>query len=346
MPDPVTAVVGGASLIGANRSAKSAERAAQTSANAQLEAARIAAEEARFRPVGITSRFGQSQFQFDPETERLIGAGYELDPELRAIQDRIFGLTGGGLTTAEQAAGMAAPLGGAAQGLFGLGGQFLGAEYDPTRAAQTFYQEQQAMLEPTRQREEQRLASSVFGRGRAGLNVGDVGQPELFSLASARRQQDLGLAAQARERARQEMQQDIGFGAGLFGQGAGLLGQMYGIPTAALGPIQSQLGLASTIEQLGQQPLDIGAQLGGRSATAGAQAGEALLRGGLGAAQTGMQGALASSGIRYGALQDFLRQAPGMFNRPTSPSGSDFSYIAYGGGQPAAQQISQGYSYY
>jgi len=37
---------------------------------------------------------------------------------------------------------------------------------------------------------------------------------------------------------------------------------------------------------MGQSPLDIGAQLGGRSATAGAQAGQSLLYGGLQAAKT------------------------------------------------------------
>jgi hypothetical protein len=96
------------------------------------------------------------------------------------------------------------------------------------------------------------------------------------------------------------------------------------------------------LEGLGQQPLSMGADLGGGNVASA----QALLQGGMGAAQLGLQGSLASSGIRYGALQDFTRALPGMFNRPTSPSGPDFSYIAYGGGQPAAQQISQGYSYY
>jgi len=41
---------------------------------------------------------------------------------------------------------------------------------------------------------------------------------------------------------------------------------------------------------MGQSPLDIGAQLGGRAATAGAQAGQSLLLGGLNAAKTAQAG--------------------------------------------------------
>lgn len=317
-----------ASLIGASMAGRSAERAAQTSANAQLEAARIAAEEQRFRPVGITTRFGQSQFQFDPEG-RLSGASYSVDPEIRALQERLLGVTPGALERGLLAGQRIAPVEQAAQGLFGLGAGYLAES--PEAARQRFMSQQQALLDPIRQREEERLASSVFGRGRAGLSVGDMGQPELFALASARRMQDLELARQAEQGA----QQQIGFGAGLFGTGAQMLGNVPAYETAALGPFQTQLGLAQTIEQLGQQPLDIGAQLGGRAATAGAQVGQSLLQGGLGAAQTQLQGQLAASGMRYGALQDLLGNQQlmsgigGMF-RPTPGVGMAAGTTGYG----------------
>ena len=58
---PISAVL---SFIGAQEQASATEAAANTSANAQLEAARLAAAEARFRPVGITTRYGRSNFQF------------------------------------------------------------------------------------------------------------------------------------------------------------------------------------------------------------------------------------------------------------------------------------------
>jgi hypothetical protein len=64
--------------------------AAETSAKAQLEAARIAAEAAKFRPVGVTTRYGTSNFQFDP-SGYLSGAGYTVSPELQAYQDRLQG---------------------------------------------------------------------------------------------------------------------------------------------------------------------------------------------------------------------------------------------------------------
>ena len=128
-----TAIIGaGLGYLGASEQASATESAANTSAAAQLEAARLAAAEARFRPVGITTRYGRSNFQFGipgvnapvptdfatPEEfqaaqsayqtrlsseGRLTGAGYDVSPELKAYQDRLERLTGGALTQAEQA---------------------------------------------------------------------------------------------------------------------------------------------------------------------------------------------------------------------------------------------------
>jgi hypothetical protein len=379
--------VAGASLGGGLDASRAAERAAGTAANAQLASAQMAAEQARFRPVGITTRFGQSQFGFNDG--QLASAGYTLSPELAALQSRLLGVTPEALETALGAGAEVAPVRQAATGLFGLGQQFLPTDisrqaspeamaqaqrlyglagqvtptaYDPTAAAQSYYNEAQMMLDPSRQRQEQRLGASVFGRGRAGLNISGVGQPELFALGQAREEQNAQLAAQARERARQELQQDIGFGTGLgmqglstqqqaeqlararlaediglgtglFGTGMGLLGQIPAYQTAALGPFQTQLGLAQTIESLGQQPLDIGAQLGGRAATAGAQAGQALLTGGLGAAQTQLGGQQAALGMQYGAFRDVLGQLnrPGLFGT-TAPTTANPYYTGTSSG--------------
>jgi hypothetical protein len=395
MSGVATAIVGGA-IIGS----QATKKAAGAAAGAQVESAQLAAEEARFRPVGITTRFGQSTFGFD-EAGRLKEAGYTLDPELVKLQSRLLGVTPEALKAALGAGAEVAPVRDAATGLFGLGQQFLPTDisrqaspeamaqaqrlyglagqvtptaYDPTAAAQSYYNEAQAMLDPSRQRQEQRLGASVFGRGRAGLNISGVGQPELFALGQAREEQNAQLAAQARERARQELQQDIGFGTqlgmqglstqqqaeqlararlaedlqigtGLFGTGMGLLGQIPAYETAALGPLQSQLGLASTIEQLGQQPLDIGAQLGGRAATAGAQAGQALLSGGLGAAQTRLGGQQAALGMQYGAYRDVLGQLnrPGLFGG----GGGGMTYDQMAAIQNMGGSVgSGGYSYY
>jgi hypothetical protein len=167
-----------------------------------------------------------------------------------------MGLSGGALDYALSGQQAAMPFGQAAQSLFGLGQQYLATS--PEQARQQYMQEQYALLDPVRQREENRLASSVFGRGRAGLQVGESGQPELFALASARRAQDAQLASQADQFARER----IGFGAGLFGTGADMLGQFYGIPTQALSPLQGLLGSIGSIEELGQQPFQLGLQVG------------------------------------------------------------------------------------
>ena len=317
MPDPVTGITAGASLIGGSMASRGAQKAAQTSADAQLQAAAIAAEAQKFRPVGVTTRFGSSQFTMDPEGY-LQSAGYTASPEIQALQDRLSALYGTSLGQAEQAQALGQPIGAAGQGLFNLGQQYMAQT--PEQARQQFMNEQYALLDPVRQREEQRLGAGVFGRGRAGLNVGDIGQPELFALSAARRQQDLELARQAEQAA----QQRTAFGAGLFETGAGLLGRQYGLQTEALGPFQSQFGLTQLLEQASQQPLDIGAQLGGRAATAGANVGQTLLAGGQGAARTQLQGNIMGQALQYNTLNDLLGNQQiqqglrGAFNQPAS----------------------------
>lgn len=280
---PIAATVAGSLLSG-----NSAARAAQTSADAQLQAGREAAEAARFRPVGITTRFGSSNFQFDPQGY-LTGAGYNVSPELKAYQDRLMSLTGQGLTQAEQAQAQYAPLTGAASGLFNLGQQYLAQS--PEQVAQDYITRQQALLAPGRDRESAALATRLQNTGRGGLAISQGGglqaaNPEAAALANARAMQDLQLAANATQAGQQQVQ----FGQGLFGAGAGLLGNYYAGQNAALSPFQSTLGLTGTIENLGQSPLDIGAQLGGRSATAGAQVGQSLLSSGINAARTAQPG--------------------------------------------------------
>lgn len=301
----------------------------EAAARQQREAARLGAQIAAFRPVGMTTRFGTSQFTTEDVggVPRVTGASYTVSPELVAIQDALMQLTGGALGTAQEAQMAAQPLGAAAQGLFGLGMQYGGES--PEAIRQRYISQQQALLDPIRAREEQRLASSVFGRGRAGLSVGDMGQPELFALASARRAQDLELARQAEQAAQQQVQ----FGAGLFGTGAQLLGQQYAIPTQALGPLQSYLGNVATIEQIGQQPFSLGLQVGG-AAQPGATAGAQLLSSGLSQAATTQQAAAqAASNQLTGFMNQALNAAiggfGGSFGRPSSPGMFSNTYTGY-----------------
>jgi hypothetical protein len=98
-------------------------------------------------------------------------------------------------------------------------------------------------------------------------------------------QQDAQLAANAQ----QAGQQNVAFGAGLFGSGSQLMNQYQSGQVGALNPFTTYLGAGSTLEQLGQQPLEMGSVLGGRAATAGANVGADLLKGGIGAALTQQQ---------------------------------------------------------
>jgi hypothetical protein len=272
--------------------------AAEESARAQLEAARIAAEAAKFRPVGVTTRYGTSNFQFDP-SGYLTGAGYTVSPELQAYQNRLQALTGGALSQAEMAQQQYAPLQQGATGLFNLGQQYL--QQSPEQVAAQYMQQQQDLLAPSRERQMAQLQNQLYQTGRGGLSVGATGArpsgvaglgattPEMEAYYNALAQQDLQLASQAQ----QAGQQNVAFGTGLLGSGAGLLGQYQAGQVGALSPFSAYLGAGSTIESLGQQPLEMGSALGGRAATAGGNVGQALLAGGLGAAKT-LQGAAGS----------------------------------------------------
>jgi hypothetical protein len=263
-------IVAGAGLLGGVLAGQSAKSAANTQAQAQRSAARIAAEEARFRPVGVTTRFGQSQFQYGPDG-RVSGASYTVSPELQAQQDRLMALSNQGLTQAEQAAQQFAPLQAGAQGLFGLGQQYLAQS--PEQAAQQYMAKQQDLLAPSRERQFAGLQNQLFQTGRGGLAVGGTGErpsgaaglgaanPEMEAYYNALAQQDASLAAQAMQAGMDQTR----FGAGLMGTAGNLLTQGYQGQVTALSPYQSYLTGAGNIETLGQQPLEMGAALGGRN---------------------------------------------------------------------------------
>jgi hypothetical protein len=275
-------------------------------AGQQLQAGQMAASAGAFRPVGVTTRFGSSQFQMGTDqfgNPIVTSAGYTVSPELRAIQDRLSALFPQAVTTAEQAAGAGAPLEQAARGLFNLGAGYIAES--PEVARQRIFDQLQAARDPARQIEEQRLGAGVFGRGRAGLNIGNIGQPELYALGQAReaqRAQDILAAEQA-------AQDQIRFGQGLFTGGAGLYDLAFGLPGAGLKPLTSTLAGIQGIEGLGQQPLEIGTALGGRNINqAGAQA---LLSSGLEVAATGLRGSLQQQQSGQQLLNSFLSDIGG-----------------------------------
>jgi hypothetical protein len=113
------------------QTSREAAQAAQAKIDVETAAAKQAAQ---FRPVGMTTRFGTSQFVIDPVTGQLTSAGYTLDPQAKNAQDRLVKLAEQGLVQAEGAQAQFAPLQAGAQSLFGLGQGFLNAQNDPRLA--------------------------------------------------------------------------------------------------------------------------------------------------------------------------------------------------------------------
>jgi hypothetical protein len=310
-------------FLGANQQAKAAKSAANTQAQAQLQAAQIAADSARFRPVAVTTGFGSSQFGTDAEGN-VTSAGYELTPQMQALRDAIMSQTQQGLGFADQGLG-------AAQGLFGLGQQYLAQS--PEAAAQQWMASQQAALAPGREQAMSGLMNRLAQTGTQGLGVAQAGggaaNPLMQAFANAQAQQDLQLASQAQEQGRAQT---------MFG--SGLLSDAFRTAQGGYGPLAQQLTSAGGIEQMGQGALDLGTAIGQKVSTASANAGN-LLGQGLAAAANTRAGAAGYSpfGTALQGLsqnQQFTNALGGMFGGGggTTFAGNNpatFDY-AYGGG--------------
>jgi len=254
---------------------KEAAQQAQARIDAETAAAKTAAQ---FRPVGMTTRFGTSEFKVDPVTGQLISAGYTASPGVLEAQNRLVALGNQGLAQAEAAQGQFAPLQTGAQNLFNLGNQYIAQS--PQDVAQNYLNQQMALLQPGRELELANLQNRLQQQGRGGLAVAQGGTlgattPELQALFNARAQQEAQLAANAQ----QYGQQNVAFGAGLLGTGAQTMGNYYGGQQAAYAPYTTALGQFQNLEQLAQQPLAMSAGLAQQAATAGTNVGKLGLTG-------------------------------------------------------------------
>ena len=254
---------------------KEAALAAQQRIDAETAAAKQAAQ---FRPIGMTTRFGTSQFQTDPVTGQLTSAGYTLSPEAKNAQDRFITLAGQGLTQAEGAQKAFEPLQTGAQSLFKLGQGYLAET--PEAVAANYLKSQMALLQPGRDLELANIETRLRNQGRLGLSVAQGGNlgaasPELQALYNARARQEAELAANAQQLG----QRDVLFGSSLLGQGAQTMGNYYGGQQASYAPFTTAFGQVQNLEQLAQQPLQMGAALGQQASQAGARVGELGLGG-------------------------------------------------------------------
>ena len=237
----------GQGLLGAAGSYLSGQSAQQAYGQQAGQMAGSAAG-AQFRPVGITSRFGQSGYNYDANGN-LIGAGYQVAPDIAAMREGAIAQAGNYLGAAGQAGFAAAPAQQAAQGMFSLGqqflptstaysaspesqayaaqlrglaGQILPSSYDTTAAAQQYMQQQQALQQPGRERSYAALQQQLQNTGRGGLSIAQGGSlgasnPETQAYYNAIAQSDAALAANAQQQARSNLQGDITFGANLSG---------------------------------------------------------------------------------------------------------------------------------
>jgi hypothetical protein len=241
---------------------------------AQQAATQQAQQQASFTPVGMTTAFGQSNFQFNPVTGQLTSAGY---------------------TPTAQVAGQV-------QNLFGLGTQALPTTADTQAIQQQYIAQQQGLLAPGREQQLAQLRNRQFQRGTTGLATGGTmagyapnaqglmaTNPEMAAYYNAQAQQNAQLAANAPTYAQNLLNAQIATGTGLF-------------------------GAANTLEGYAQQPLALSSALGAAGAGAGAKAGYYGLLGSQGAQATQLQGQLANiygQGAALGSVVNPLATAVG-----------------------------------
>ena len=261
MADPIdwTSLLGnlGASAVGA----VGTNYAANQAADAARQSAQQAAQMAQFRPVGVTTRFGKSGFNYDPTTGQLVGAGYQVAPDVAALREGLLGMAGTGLGQAQQIQSIQPNVNEQARGLFNLGAQYVAQT--PQQAAQNWMAQQQQLLAPGREQQLAQTVNQQQQQGRMGLATGGTtagytqgGQgllatnPQLAAMYNARAAQDAQLAAQAQQAGQQQA---------TFGQG-------FGLQTQALAPYSQYMQGATGIENQAANALTYGQGLGSAGA--------------------------------------------------------------------------------
>lgn len=283
----------GLNAVGGYLSSQQAADAAKTSADAQIKAAQIAADAAKFRPVGVTTNFGSSKFGFDANGN-LSSAGYTLSPELQAQQNQLMATAPGLLSQFTNSKATTAPMGTAASSMMNLGNQYLTTS--PQAQAAKYMAEQQALLAPSNQRDMADLQARLLSQGRLGVATGattdgmNAANPELEAYYNALNMQNRNLAANATQGGMDYAK----FGSGMVGSGGDMLNGMYQTQANSYTPYNTAVGGAQMLEGLGQNALTMGMNMGNTATAANANSGQLLASGINNAAQT-MQPANAQS---------------------------------------------------
>jgi hypothetical protein len=246
-----------------NEAKQAIQSSAQQASQQQIAAAQQAQQQASFRPVGMTTAFGTSQFQVDPATGQLTAAGYTASPELAAQRERLFGLGSAALPTTANTADVQSQ----------------------------YIAQQQGLLAPGREQQLAQLRNRQFQRGTTGLATGGTmagyapnaqglmaTNPEMSAYYNSLARENATLAANAPTYAQNLLNQQIATGTGLF-------------------------GAANTLEGYAQQPLTLASNLSNLSSTAGARAGQLGLLGTQTGINTALQGNIAAATGQLGQQQ-------------------------------------------
>jgi hypothetical protein len=260
------------SLLGPAIGALGTGYAANQAAGNATTSANQAAQMAQFRPVGVTTRFGRSGFNYGPQGE-LTGAGYQVAPDIAAMREGLIGMAGTGLSQAQMAQAQQPGITTAGQGLFSLGQQYVGAS--PQAVAANYMTQQQGLLAPGREQQLAQLTNQQQQQGRLGLATGatsagysmgapglQAANPSMAAFFNAQALQDAQLAAQANQAGQQQVQ----FGQGLMTGGINLQNAGYGLQSNALAPFTNLIGGAQNVENLGLGALTAGQGLGSAAA--------------------------------------------------------------------------------
>ena len=259
-----SAVSGLLNYAAGTATANQAKESAQILADAQIKASQIAADAARFRPVGVTTRFGSSNFTTDAEGN-VIGAGYTPSEEIKGYQDRLKILAGQGLTQAEGAEAAYRPLTGARESLFNLGAGYLTSQqgkqlidlskgYLESQAGQPLTSMGQRYMESD-------VGQPVYSLGQSYL----ARSPEQVAEDYIKRQ--TALLTPQREAELAQLQNKLlaqGRGGLSVAQGGGLMATNPELAALYNARAQQQLELATQAELGGQQAARFGADLYGR----------------------------------------------------------------------------------
>lgn len=189
----------GSSIIGGLFSSSSAKKAAAAQAEqARLQAERLK-EAGKWKAIGTTNRYGSSEQTVDPSSGALTEASWNMSPEMKAYQDKMF-------------AGSA---------------EALPANFDPEAATQAQYQLLKNQQAPGVERGYSGLLSNLMNKGTMGLRTGGTegiggssalqqSNPEMEAYMNAVAQQDALNLTGAQTQVRSMMDSDINRANGLM----------------------------------------------------------------------------------------------------------------------------------